>query len=266
MVNVNSNVKLITTNTVPTTANLPKGNLAFGTVNGENNVYGNIGGHIVKFTANGEPIIYFTDEDDLNTFLSGTEVPVGGWYSAVAEKLYANIGESITVDNDDVHINKINGGLDLAVTSNGDGTLHMSYGDYAIPTGGGSTAVRSRVEADIIVTVIGAVINPNGTLTATVNTKYTNFHRTLVDSGGMHVTSIIHIYASDDRENEVFTRVDDVSGSSKYYPDVSFNQQITLQPNGSAYVGIGRYWNDVDSSDSDDEFTGGLKITYSGVI
>ena len=263
MVNVNSNVKLITSNAEPTTTNLSKGNLAFGQVNGENKIYGNIGDRVVEFTANGEPIIYFVDEEDLNTFLSGSEVPTDGWYAAIAEKLYANVAETVTVDNDDVYVNKINGGVDLMVTSNGDGTLHMSYGDYAIPTGGGSTAVRSRVEADIAITVIGAAINPDGTLTATVNTKYTNFHRVLVDSGGLHVTTIIHIYASDERINEVFTRVDDVSGGNKYYPDVSFNQHVTLQPNGSAYVGIGRYWNDVDSSTSDDEFTGGIKITYS---
>lgn len=88
MVNVNSNAKLITSNTVPTTTNLPKGNLAFGQVNGENKIYGNIGNQVVEFTANGEPIIYFEDEDELNTFLASGNVPTGGWYASVAEKLY----------------------------------------------------------------------------------------------------------------------------------------------------------------------------------
>lgn len=86
MVNVNSNVKLITTNTVPTTTNLPKGDLAFGQVNGENKIYGNIGNQVVEFTASGEPIIYFANENELNAFLAGSDVPTGGWYAAVAEE------------------------------------------------------------------------------------------------------------------------------------------------------------------------------------
>ena len=85
MANVNSNIKLITSNTEPTTTNLPKGNLAFGQVNGENKIYGNIGDQVVEFTANGEPIIYFADENELNTFLASDNVPEGGWYAAVAE-------------------------------------------------------------------------------------------------------------------------------------------------------------------------------------
>lgn len=86
MVNVNSNVKLITSNAVPTTTNLSKGELAFGQVNGENKIYGNIGDQVVEFTANGEPIIYFADENELNTFLASDNVPTGGWYAAVAEE------------------------------------------------------------------------------------------------------------------------------------------------------------------------------------
>ena len=85
MANVNSNVKLITSNTVPTTSNLPKGNLAFGQIDGENKIYGNIGSQVVEFTADGEPIIYFADENELNTFLASDNVPTGGWYAAVAE-------------------------------------------------------------------------------------------------------------------------------------------------------------------------------------
>lgn len=96
MANVNSNLKLITTNTVPTTTNLPKGNLAFGQVNGENKIYGNIGNQVVEFTANGEPIIYFADENELNTFLASDNVPTGGWYAAVAEQIY-NSNPEVTV-------------------------------------------------------------------------------------------------------------------------------------------------------------------------
>lgn len=100
MVNVASNVKLITSNTVPTTSNLPKGNLAFGQVNGENKIYGNIGDRVVEFTANGEPIIYFEDENDLNTFLASDDVPTGGWYAAVADKVYTSPNATMTVRSD----------------------------------------------------------------------------------------------------------------------------------------------------------------------
>ncbi len=86
MVNVNSNVKLITTNTVPTATNLPNGNLAFGQIDGKNRLFGNTGNQVVEFTANGEPIIYFADENELNTFLASDNVPTGGWYAAVAEE------------------------------------------------------------------------------------------------------------------------------------------------------------------------------------
>lgn len=100
MVNVNSNVKLITSNAVPTTTNLSKGELAFGQVNGENKIYGNIGDQVVEFTANGEPIIYFEDENDLSTFLAGSDVPTGGWYAAVAEEIYTFQNATMTVGSD----------------------------------------------------------------------------------------------------------------------------------------------------------------------
>ena len=86
MVNVNSNVKLITTNTVPTTTNLPKGNLAFGQVNGENRLFGNIGSQVVEFTADGEPIIYFNSEQELELFLNTANVPATGWWAFVADE------------------------------------------------------------------------------------------------------------------------------------------------------------------------------------
>lgn len=43
-----SNVKYINSGNVPTTSNLPQGNLAFGAVNGNAKLYGNIGGTIVE--------------------------------------------------------------------------------------------------------------------------------------------------------------------------------------------------------------------------
>lgn len=90
MPTVNSNVKLITSNQAPTTSNLAKGEMAFGQVAGINSIYGNTGNGIIKieFTASGEPIIYFANEEALNTFVEGDDVPASGWYAAIADDLY----------------------------------------------------------------------------------------------------------------------------------------------------------------------------------
>lgn len=93
MANVNSNVKLITSNTVPTTTNLPKGNLAFGQVNGENKIFGNIGSQVVEFTADGEPIIYFNSEQELELFLGTPDVPTTGWWAFVADKFPSGLSQ-----------------------------------------------------------------------------------------------------------------------------------------------------------------------------
>lgn len=90
MPTVNSNVKLITSNQAPTTSNLAKGEMAFGQVAGINSIYGNTGNGIIKieFTASGEPIIYFANEEALNSFVEGDDVPASGWYAAIADDLY----------------------------------------------------------------------------------------------------------------------------------------------------------------------------------
>lgn len=90
MPTVNSNVKLITSNQAPTTSNLAKGEMAFGQVAGINSIYGNTGNGIIKieFTASGEPIIYFANEEALNTFVGGDSVPASGWYAAIADDLF----------------------------------------------------------------------------------------------------------------------------------------------------------------------------------
>ena len=93
MANVNSNVKLITTNTVPTTTNLSKGELAFGQVNGENKIFGNIGDRVVEFTASGEPIIYFNSEQELELFLGTPNVPATGWWAFVADKFPSGLSQ-----------------------------------------------------------------------------------------------------------------------------------------------------------------------------
>lgn len=91
-----SNVKLATSGTTPTTANLPKGYMAFGNFGGKNEVYGNVGSQVVKLNSDPKKVLYFASQNELDTFLKGSDVPVGEWYAAVAEKLYSQ--NYITVD------------------------------------------------------------------------------------------------------------------------------------------------------------------------
>lgn len=84
-----SNVKLATSGTTPTTANLPKGYMAFGNFGGKNEVYGNVGSQVVKLNSDPKKVLYFASQEELDTFLAGSDVPVGEWYAAVAEKLYS---------------------------------------------------------------------------------------------------------------------------------------------------------------------------------
>lgn len=258
MANINSNVKLITSDTTPTTSNLPSGNMAFGTVGGTAKLFGNIGSQVVEFTGgDGDNVIYFSNEDELNTFLQGSSVPSGEWYAAVAEQTYVQsvlqVGNAVTT--------VINGGTDLKLTKTNDHTVHMDYGDYTLDPSGGNLAVRSRVSSDIIITVIQETRNADNSITAIVNCKYTNFNRRMVNDNGVWLNAIIHIYNSDQRTNEVFMRSDNIIGGGKTYPDVSFNTLVTVPPEQTVVVGVGRYWNDVDGSSSDDEFTGGLQLT-----
>lgn len=261
MANINSNVKLITSDTTPTTSNLPSGNMAFGNVGGTAKLFGNIGSQVVEFTGGtGDNVIYFVNEDELNTFLQGESVPSGEWYAAVAEEIY--VSGKIQFTGAEPKINIIKGGNDLKVTKNGSDGLHIKYGDYTVGADGSGSAKRSEVNADVKVSIVGEVENPDGTISVTVNSKYTNFTRTLVNSGGINLSTTIHIYASDERLNEVYVRSDNVKSGQKTYPDCSFNQTFKISKGQKLYVGVGRFWNDIDSSDNDDEFTGGVEITY----
>ena len=116
MPTVNSNVKLITSNQAPTTSNLAKGEMAFGQVGGVNSIYGNTGNGIIKieFTASGEPIIYFANEEALTTFVEGDDVPASGWYATVADTVYEQYGEWVVFK------------LSPMITSTWGGTFDMS--------------------------------------------------------------------------------------------------------------------------------------------
>lgn len=119
MPTVNSNVKLITSNQAPTTSNLAKGEMAFGQVAGINSIYGNTGNGIIKieFTASGEPIIYFADENALNDFIEGSDVPVAGWYAAVADSIYEQYGEWVAFKLSPMITSTVGGTFDMSKIS-----------------------------------------------------------------------------------------------------------------------------------------------------
>lgn len=88
MVNVISNVKMSSSGNVPITGTLQKGYMSFGNFGGENKLYGNIGSDVVDLIGDAKTVLYFQNQSELDTFLQGTDVPVGEWYAAVAEKVY----------------------------------------------------------------------------------------------------------------------------------------------------------------------------------
>lgn len=96
MANVTSNVELATSGTIPTTDTLPKGYVAFGNFGGKNEVYGNVGSEVADLIGDAKTVLYFQNQSELDTFLQGTDVPVGEWYAAVAEKVYPQAGEWAT--------------------------------------------------------------------------------------------------------------------------------------------------------------------------
>lgn len=161
-----------------------------------------------------------------------------------------------------VGINKINGAIDLKLwATSGAGlhqTVHMSYGDYT--KGRGGLGLRSRVDADIEISVENIVTDNVGNMAFDVHARYFNFHRSYVNTNGAVLPLHIHIYASQDRANEVTVIHDNTSGSSKQYGDVNFTYNVYLPCNTDMYVGVGRYWNDLDRTNIDDEFNGGIWV------
>ena len=157
----------------------------------------------------------------------------------------------------------LNGAIDLSVTQTGGSgynrTLHMTYGDWSLPAGGGANVKRSQVDADIDVSISNQRNAGNGAVTFTVTTRYYNFHRTLINDQPVVMNYTIHIYASQERADERFSQSGQMQ-SSATYSDVSFSYDVTVPALGTVHVGIGRYWNDIGNSDVDDEFRGGLTV------
>lgn len=104
MVNVTSNVELATSGTVPTTDTLPKGYVAFGNFGGKNKLYGNVGSEVADLIGDAKTVLYFQNQSELDTFLQGTDVPVGEWYAAVADTVYEQYREWAAFKLGSVHL------------------------------------------------------------------------------------------------------------------------------------------------------------------
>lgn len=162
-----------------------------------------------------------------------------------------------------VKVNIINGAIDLNVTQTGGSgftrTLHMHYGDWSLPTSGGSRVKRSDVNADVQITLSNFRDAGSGAVTVNVATRYYNYHRTLVNAEPVILGYHIHIYGSQGRVNEKFTANGNMQ-SSATYSDVNFDYDVTIPARSTILIGLGRYWNDIDRTTIDDEFNGGLEI------
>lgn len=95
---ITSNLKLITSGTIPTTSNLANGELAFGLVGGVAKLYGNVNGTIMDFSSGGalseeQVDLYDYDWQDMGgtyeatKYISEIDYDSMIWYSATTESL-----------------------------------------------------------------------------------------------------------------------------------------------------------------------------------
>lgn len=169
---------------------------------------------------------------------------------------------NLEIQGIDKHV--INGAVDLQLTeisrTADEGKFHMHYGDWTQPTTGGAIQKRSEVDADISATLSNQRLNADGSVTATITTRYRTFGRTFLNNNGVNLALTIHVYASQDRQNEVFTRADHTNGPSAGFGNVDFSYDVTVPARGTVMAGMGHYWNDLEKTTLDDEFSGGLVL------
>lgn len=150
----------------------------------------------------------------------------------------------------------INGAVDLALSRISEDTIQFDYGDYIM---GG---IKSRVTGRVKITPTEEVRMPDNTVMIKLHIQYLSFYRTLINSGHNCYTVRIHIYASQDRSNEIFHFDDNACGTSKDMPTPSFDLQVYIPPRQTVHAGFGRYWNQITSLShpKEDEFNGGISL------
>lgn len=169
MVNVASNVKLSSSGDVPTTGTLQKGYMAFGDFGGENKLYGNVGSEVADLISNAKTVLYFKNQSELDEFLQGTDVPVGEWYAAVAEKIYKQYGEWATFNFTGVAASSP---YSAPITFNSGSTNASDY--FALSDEGHQIVARNDVSTPIEVTLNATASKAAQTSNSNINVTFVN--------------------------------------------------------------------------------------------
>jgi len=167
---VNSNIKPIASNAIPTPSNLGKGEWAYGIINGEKRMFGNpTGSAVVEFTAPGQTksikslsyegatgimTVTFTDNST-----ETINFPVENFLASASFDHNTNILTLTLTDETNVTVD-LSDLIDVYTAENGGG-LSVSNGAFSIASGGVTSAM--------LATEVTNAINAAKTLTAAAN-------------------------------------------------------------------------------------------------
>lgn len=150
----------------------------------------------------------------------------------------------------------INGAVDLKLSQPATDVIHFEYGDYIM------NVLKSKVEGNVRIVPTEEIKNPDNSLTIKMSVEYRDFKRTHVAGGANCYTVRIHIYASQNRQNEVFFFDDNACGTTKDMQGPSFELTVNIPPRQTVHAGFGRFYNQITSEQhpKEDEFNGGFSI------
>lgn len=233
---VQSNLKCITSGNVPTTENLLDGEFAFGNVGGEPKLYGNVNGTIVDFS--GDITI---DADTLNGLLSGgngIEIAKNATGDKVEVKLSNNgftIGDTAgTVNNQTITLNPLAEGQEAFISVNYNGSMV-----YCKMTPSGIVVVNPNgtaygLTSGNVKTIGGQNICGSGDID---NAKYMDSgdqHNVVINSTGMTVTDNVN-YTANIIDASGIRYITSVDINGKYY----LREDNVKTVNGSSIYGSG---------------------------
>ena len=222
---IQSNLKCITSGNVPTTENLLDGEFAFGNVGGEPKLYGNVDGTIVDFS--GDITI---DADTLNELLSGGD-GIEVVKNATGDKVKVELSNNITLG---------------AVTP-----LQGHTGSLNIKTFGGSKPVIITLNDNGISTLFGA---PDGNPDTSINIVEDGIK--YVDSSG--VSEVTYNYLREGNVKTVNGQNVYGSGDIQSYPVGSIYLSISSTKPGSLFGGTWERIKDVFLLSAGDTYHAGL--------
>lgn len=158
---VKSPNKVITSGNAPTTTNTSKGDLAFGTVDGETKLYGNTGSEVVELGGGGG------SEVNVITPLTVTTAPSSSSPNAVAIGLNARATASSSVA---IGANAVANASNTVSFGNSSGTRRIIY--VTDPANAQDAATKNYVDTQL----------------EPINTKLQHFPETFADTGWMEIT------------------------------------------------------------------------------